>query len=34
MSAFDSRIDYDFWHSLSFPDVLVLDKSGKITHLL
>jgi len=34
LSAFDSSIDYDFWRSLSFPDVLVLDKNEKITHLL
>ena len=32
MSALGSRIDYDFWRSLSFPDVLVLDKNEKITH--
>ena len=34
LSAFDSSIDYDFWRSLSFPDVLVLDINEKITHLL
>ena len=34
MSAFDSRIDYDFWRSLSMPDVLVLDKNGNIFRLL
>ena len=34
MSAFDLSIDYNFWHSLNFPDVLVLDESGKITRLL
>lgn len=34
LSAFDSRIDYDFWHSLSMPDVLVLDKDERITRLL
>ena len=34
MSAFDSRIDYDFWRSLSMPDVLVLDKNGNISRLL
>lgn len=34
MSGIDSRIDYDFWHSLSMPDVLVLDKDERITRLL
>ena len=34
MSAFDSNIDYDFWLSLSMPDVLVLDKNGNISRLL
>ena len=34
MSAFDSSIDYNFWCSLNFPDVLVLDKDEKITRLL
>jgi len=34
MSAFDLGIDYNFWRSLNFPDVLVLDESGKITRLL
>lgn len=34
LSAFDSRIDYNFWRSLSMPDVLVLDKNEKITRLL
>ena len=34
LSAFDSRIDYDFWRSLSMPDVLVLDKNGNISRLL
>lgn len=34
LSAFDSRIDYNFWRSLSMPDVLVLDKDEKITRLL
>ena len=34
MSAFDLSIDYNFWRNLNFPDVLVLDESGKITRLL
>lgn len=34
MSAFDSSIDYNFWRSLSMPDVLVLGKDEKITRLL
>ena len=34
MSAFDLGIDYNFWRSLNFPDVLVLGESGKITRLL
>lgn len=34
LSAFDLSIDYNFWRNLNFPDVLVLDESGKITHLL
>mgnify|MGYP000392375839 FL=1 len=34
MSAFDLGIDYNFWRSLNFPDVLVLDESGKITRPL
>ena len=34
LSAFDSSIDYNFWHNLSMPDVLVLDKDERITHLL
>ena len=34
LSAFDSSIDYDFWRSLSMPDVLVLGKDEKITRLL
>ena len=34
LSAFDSSIDYNFWRGLSMPDVLVLDKYEKITHLL
>ena len=34
LSAFDSSIDYNFWHNLSMPDVLVLGKNEKITHLL
>ena len=34
LSAFDLSIDYNFWRSLSMPDVLVLDKNEKITHLL
>ena len=34
LSAFDSSIDYDFWRSLSMPDVLVLDKNGNISRLL
>ena len=34
LSAFDSSIDYNFWCGLSMPDVLVLDKNEKITHLL
>ena len=33
LSAFDLSIDYNFWHNLSMPDVLVLDKYEKITHL-
>ena len=33
LSAFDSSIDYNFWHNLSMPDVLVLDKDERITHL-
>ena len=33
LSAFDSSIDYNFWRGLSMPDVLVLDKYEKITHL-
>ena len=33
LSAFDSNIDYNFWHNLSMPDVLVLDKYEKIIHL-
>jgi len=33
LSAFDSNIDYNFWHNLSMPDVLVLDKDERITHL-
>ena len=33
LSAFDSSIDYNFWCGLSMPDVLVLDKYEKITHL-
>lgn len=33
LSAFDSNIDYNFWHHLSMPDVLVLDKDERITHL-
>ena len=33
LSAFDSSIDYNFWCSLRMPDVLVLDKYEKITHL-
>ena len=33
MSAFDLSIDYNFWRSINFPDVLVLDESGKITRL-
>ena len=34
LSTFDSNIDYNFWHNLSMPDVLVLDKDAIITHLL
>lgn len=34
LSAFDLSIDYNFWRSLNFPDVLVLNESGKITRLL
>ena len=34
LSAFDLSIDYNFWRSLSMPDVLVLDKNEKITHFL
>ena len=34
LCAFDLSIDYNFWHNLSMPDVLVLDKNEKITHLL
>ena len=33
LSAFDSNIDYNFWHNLPLPDVLVLDKNEKITRL-
>ena len=33
LSAFNPRIDYNFWCGLSMPDVLVLDKYEKITHL-
>ena len=33
LSAFDSSIDYNFWCGLSMPDVLVLDKDERITHL-
>ena len=33
LSAFDPSIDYNFWCGLSIPDVLVLDKYEKITHL-
>ena len=33
LSAFDSNIDYNFWYNLSMPDVLVLDKDERITHL-
>ena len=33
LSAFDPSIDYNFWCGLSMPDVLVLDKYEKITHL-
>ena len=33
LSAFDSNIDYNFWHNLSMPDVLVLDKDERITHI-
>ena len=33
LSAFDPSIDYNFWRNLSMPDVLVLDKNKKITHL-
>ncbi len=29
LSAFDSSIDYNFWHNLSMPDVLVLGKTKK-----
>lgn len=31
LSAFDQRVDYDFWASLSMPDVLVLDRDGSIS---
>ena len=34
LCAFDLSIDYNFWHHLYMPDVLVLDKNEKITHLL
>ena len=34
LSTFDSNIDYNFWHNLSMPDVLVLDKDAIITNLL
>ena len=34
MSAFDLSIDYNFWRSLNFPDVLVLDKYERIARLL
>ena len=34
LSACDLSIDYNFWHNLSMPDVLVLDKDAIITHLL
>ena len=34
LCAFDLSIDYNFWHNLSMPDVLVLDKDAIITHLL
>lgn len=34
LSAFDPSIDYNFWCGLSMPDVLVLDKDERITHLL
>lgn len=34
LCAFDLSIDYNFWHNLSMPDVLVLDKDERITHLL
>jgi phosphoglycerate mutase family protein; possible fructose-2,6-bisphosphatase len=34
LSAFDLSIDYNFWHNLSMPDVLVLGKDAIITHLL
>ena len=33
LSAFNPRIDYNFWCGLSMPDVLVLDKYEKITRL-
>ena len=33
LSAFDPSIDYNFWCGLSMPDVLVLKKKKKITHL-
>ena len=33
LSAFDLSIDYNFWHNLSMPDVLVLDKTERITRL-
>ena len=33
LSAFDPSIDYNFWCGLSMPDVLVLDKDERITHL-
>lgn len=34
LSAFDLSIDFNFWRSLSMPDVLVLDKHEIITRLL
>ena len=34
LSTFDSSIDYDFWSSLSVPDVLALDKNRNISRLL
>ena len=33
LSTFDSNIDYNFWRNLSMPNVLVLGKNEKITHL-